>query len=157
MKHQSEKLFCFTIEKQQFAIPLDTVDLLLLATAVIPVPNSPAAIHGVINYHGVIVPVINLRHKLNLPGQPIRACDMFILADSSKRKIALVADSVTGVIVPELNDLATAVDIDPGFGAAGFLRREDGIVLIYDLESFLSGEEYLDLMDAMEQRTSDNV
>jgi purine-binding chemotaxis protein CheW len=156
MKLQSDKLFCFTLENQQFAIPIDAAGEVLMATAVMPVPNSPQVIHGLIDYHGLIVPVINLRYKLSFPQKPISTRDVFIIADTSKRKIALVADSATGVIAPGPNELFSAIEIDPGLSTAGFLRRDDGIVLIYDLENFLSNDEDLHLMAAIEQQTNES-
>lgn len=152
---KSTEIFCFTIEKHLFAIPVNTVDQVLMAVAVTPVPNSPPVIYGVIDYHGVVVPVINLRFRLKLPAQPVRVNDVFIIAETSKRTIALVADEGNEVIVADSTDRVSAIDLDTGFGSAGFFRRDDGIIVIYDVEKFLTDKEEIELQTAIENLTNE--
>jgi purine-binding chemotaxis protein CheW len=150
MENQPAEIFCFTIENQQFAIPLTCVDQVLMAVAVSPVPNSSELLHGLIDYHGTLVAVINLRFRLKLPLKPIRISNRFIIANTSKRKIALVADEVYGVIVPEIKDLISADDLDTDLEATGILRRDDGIILIYDIEGFLSNQDEILIYDTID-------
>ena len=120
-----------------------------MAVEVSPVPNAPQVIHGLIDYHGMVVPVINLRCRLQLPEQPIRRNDIFIIADTSIRKIALVADAAKDVISIPGIDRVSSARVDPGIEAGGILRLDDGIILIYDIEKFLSGKEEKELQEAI--------
>lgn len=156
MKKQPSAFFCFKIDEQSLAIPLLTVETVIMATAVIEVPESPPAIHGIIDFHGEILPVINLRYRLKLPLFPIRVSDIFIIAETAKRKIAVVADSAKGVIVPVETDLVSAVDVDPGFKSEGMIRGDDGIFMIYDIEQFLSDVDVTAMQTAMEKQSQDN-
>jgi purine-binding chemotaxis protein CheW len=154
---KSSEIFCFTIEKHLFAIPVKTVGQVLMAMAVTPVPNSPEIIYGVIDYHGVIIPVINLRFRLKLPAQPIRVNDVFIIVETSKRTIALVADEGNEVIAADSNDMASTIELETGFGSAGFFRRDDGIIVIYDVEKFLTDQEEIELQTAIEKLTNESI
>jgi purine-binding chemotaxis protein CheW len=156
MQNQPKEIFCFTIDHQRFAIPLTTVDQVLMAMAVSPVPNLPALFHGLIDYHGLLVPVINLRSRLKMPLEPVRISDVFILASTPKRKIALVADRADGVMLPCLKDWLSAADMVPGHETAGFLRCDDGMIVIYDLENFLSGEDEIEIQKAIDNLTNGN-
>ena len=156
MKNQHTEFFCFKIDNQSLAIPLLTVERVLMATEVLEVPESPPVIHGIIDFHGLIIPVINLRHRLKLPLFPIRISDIFIIVETSKRKMALVADSANDVIVHVETDLVRAEDVDPGFKSEGMLRRDDGIVLIYDIEKFLSEQEEAVVQIAIDKLSQDN-
>lgn len=156
MKTKSSEIFCFTIEKQLFAIPLATVDQVLMAMAVTSVPKSPPIIHGIIDYHGVVVPVINLRFRLKMPARPIRINDVFIIAETSKRTIALVADEANDVMVPDVNDMTSANELDSGFEPAGIFRRDDGIILIYDIEHFLTAQEEIELQTAIDNNPNES-
>ncbi len=153
MSTGNTEIFCFKLDNKQIAIPLANVDQVLMAMAVLPVPDSPPLIYGLIDYHGKIIPVINLRYKLKLPEQPIRSSDVFVIADTALRKIAIVADEAKGVIVPATKDLAAAADIGSGLNAEGFLRCDDGIIIIYDLEKFLSEEDNIYLNQIIENQT----
>lgn len=153
MRNQPSDVFRFTIEEIHLAIPLSTVDRVIRSVSVATVPNAPAVIHGIIDYYGLLVPVINLRYRLKLQNLPVRAGDIFILADTPLRKLALVADTAEGVVAPLANDMVTAASLDKGFEADGMLRRDDGIILIYDLEKFLSPEEERELDIALVNQT----
>ena len=152
MKNQHAEIFCFSIENRHFAIPLEAVGQVLMATAVLPVPNAPPFIHGLIDYHGLVVPVINLRSRLKLPQQPVRVHDIFIIACTSNRTIALVADEAIGVVTPDTKDLVFETGFVSDFEASGFLRRDDGIILIYDIEKFLSREEDIEVQAAIDDQ-----
>lgn len=156
MQNQPKEIFCFTIDHQRFAIPLIVVDQVLMAMAVSPVPNLPELFHGLIDYHGLLVPVINLRSRLKMPPEPVRISDVFILATTPKRKIALVADRADGVMLPCLKDWVSAADMVPGHDTAGFLRCDDGMIVIYDLENFLSGEDEIEIQKAIDNQTNGN-
>ncbi|MFZ4563374.1 MAG: chemotaxis protein CheW [Bacteroidales bacterium] len=151
MLQETNEILCFTIENIRFAICLSCVDRVIRALEVTPVPNAPLVIMGVFDYHGSVVPVINMRHRLKMTDQPVRINDVFILADTSRRKLALVADKADGIVKPTSNELIKATDLDSGFEAKGVLRRDDGIILIYDIEQFLSAQEELDFQEAIDK------
>jgi len=130
------------MDNQRYGFPLHCVDRFLQATAVKPVPNSPPLIHGLIDYYGNLIPVINFRHRVKLPEKRIRVSDYFVIVETHKRKLAIVIDDVEDVIVPSAKDIIQASSLDRNLDNMGFLRRDDGIIFIYDLETFFSnGEE----------------
>jgi purine-binding chemotaxis protein CheW len=157
MTDPTHDIFCFTIDERPFAIPFSAVDRVIRAVEVSPVPNAPRVIHGIFDYHGRVVPVINLRQRLKMADLPIRVHDVFILADTQKRKIALVADRADGILNPMANDLVRASAVEQGFEADGLLRRDDGIVLIYDIEKFLSEQDEIMLEEAIEKLNPDKT
>ena len=149
---QNEEIFCFTMDNQRYGFPLFSIDRLLQAVTVNAVPNSPPLIHGLINYYGSFVPVINFRHRLHLPEKPIRASDYFVIVETPKRKLAIVIDDIEDMIIPSAKDVIQASSLDSGLDNMGFLRQEDGIIFIYDLETFISSGE-----EEMLQEIIDNV
>ncbi len=157
LMHSTADFFCFTIENRRFAIPVSVVDTVIMAVTVLPVPNAPQVIYGVFDFHGVVLPVINLRQRLNLPDQPVRISDVFIVADTKKRKLALVADRAVGIITPTAMELIHATDIDQGFESDTILHLEDGMVLIYDIEKFLSAHDEIELNQALEKHNEDKT
>jgi purine-binding chemotaxis protein CheW len=68
--------------------------------------------------------------------------DRLIFAHTRLRQLALVADAVTEVIECPEQDLTLAEHILPGVKyLEGILKFKDGLVLIHDLDKFLSLEE----------------
>ncbi|NCA76428.1 MAG: hypothetical protein EOM90_08835 [Alphaproteobacteria bacterium] len=151
---QNNEIFCFRIEHQRYAFPLASVDRVLQATSVIRIPNSPSLIHGVVDYFGTLIPVLNLRKRLGLPDRPIGIDDYFIVVDTPKRKLAVVIDDVDDVIVPDDADLIPASNMDSSLEPQSICRLDGDMVLIYDLERFLTGADDIALQEALKKVTT---
>jgi purine-binding chemotaxis protein CheW len=107
-----------------------------------PLPKAPQVVSGVINFHGQIIPVIDIRKLFRLPQRDIHLEDQFIIARTSQRLVVLVVDSVNGVYDLEHHQTIDAVESFPFTEyLSGIATIEHGIVLITDLEKFLSLDE----------------
>ncbi len=145
-----KELFCFDVDDQRYAFPLISVDRIMQAVAVHTVPNTPPLLHGLFDYFGMLIPVINFRYRLNLPTYPIRASDYFVIVDTPVRKLALVTEDVGEVIKVSATDLFPSPAIE-GDNLSGIIRGDDGIILIYDLEALLSKQEEIMIRMLVEQ------
>ena len=145
MRHSSH-LVIFALDEQRFGLPLDSIDRIVRVVEVTPLHDAPGSVIGVINVKGQIVPVINLRKRCGLPMREIALTDQLIIAHTPRRTVALLVDAADvcecgpGAVVPTEKIL-------PGWhDAQDVLKREDGLVLIYELERLLSTEDH-DLLD----------
>jgi purine-binding chemotaxis protein CheW len=113
-----------------------------------PLPLAPAAVLGAIDVAGEILPVFNLRHRFQLPERPLALTDQFIIARTTRRSVALSVDAALGVIDLPAPDAGNGAQLAAGLPhISGVLSLPDGLVLIQDLERFLSGDES-DALDA---------
>ena len=136
------QLIGFNLDDQRYALPLSAVERIIRAAAVTPLPKAPAIVLGIVNVGGRIVPVVNTRQRFRLPDREIEPRDQFILGRTGRRTVALVADEVSSVLERPERDVIAPHDILPGLeGVEGVVRLEDGMILIYDLNKFLSLEE----------------
>ena len=146
------KLVIFTLDEQKYALHLSNVERILHAAEITALPKAPPIILGLINIQGTILPVINIRKRFNLPERELELYDMLILAHTKKRKVIIVVDSVTDIIESRKNDIITSEKVIPHIDyVEGILRIDDGIVLIHNLDKFLSLEEENALDDAIEK------
>ncbi len=144
-------LLVFTLDDWKCALPLASVERSYRAVAVTPLPGAPAKVMGIVNVHGVVHPVINLRHCFRLPPRALSPADHLIIGHTTRRNVALVVDSIAGVIECARQEIATADTILPGMEyVSGIVRLKDGMILIHDLDSFLSLEEENVLDQALE-------
>jgi len=142
----------FFLDEQRYALPLRTVERVLRAVEVTPLPKAPEIVLGAINMQGRILPVVNLRRRFHLPEREIRLSDQLIIARTAKRDVTLVADSVAGVAELSAQDVIAPEAICPGLQyMAGVARLTDGMVLIHDLDRFLSLEEERKLAAALQR------
>ena len=140
-----EDYFCFRIEGVRLGIPLPAIDRVIRSVAVNQLPNSPRIVHGLIDYYGTIVPVINLRHRLAFKEKSISPDQIFVIVNTAVRKLALVADSADEVIPVTAQDIISGTRLDSGIEATGVYRTNEGVLLIYDPEKFLTSEEGIQL------------
>jgi len=150
MQYKEVEICSFRLEQQRFAIYPESVYSILRALAVTGVPEAPSYLYGVMNFHGEILPVINLRNRLNLPEFPIRLEDHFLICHSSKRKLVLVVDEVYGVESLSGVNFISTEKINPGLKISRMTKDDEGIILIYDLEELLNSQEEVELNKLME-------
>jgi purine-binding chemotaxis protein CheW len=141
----SQKILTFIIEQQRFAIHLEAIERVIRAQEITKLTDSPDFIEGVIDYHGEVIAVINLRKRLGYPLQEIKLSDRLIIVKSPNRKLALIVDEVEDIMLPDTNDLFESKEIDSGLKFANIFRDDKGIVFIYDLEKLLSKAEEIEL------------
>jgi len=141
----------FTLGNQRYALPLPAVDRVVRMVAITPLPKAPDIILGVVNFQGRIIPVINMRRRFNLPEKDIALTDQLVVAHTSRRPVALVVDAVHDVIAGLAQGLIETENILLGIEYVdGVIKLEDGLILIHDLDKFLSLEEEISLNQALE-------
>ncbi len=147
-------LVVFFLDGHRYALALPTVERVVHAVAITPLPKAPDVVLGVIDFAGRIIPVINLRQRLRLPQRPIGADDQFAIVRTAKRMVALVIDAAEGVIATSARALVKTGDITPGLEyLRGVVQLEDGLVLIQDLDQLLSLDEARALDAALKGKT----
>src|ERR1043166_579372 len=60
-------LVVFLLAEQHYALPLAMVERVLPVVAVSPLPQAPPMTLGMINLHGTVMPVLDLRHRFGFP------------------------------------------------------------------------------------------
>jgi purine-binding chemotaxis protein CheW len=136
-----EKIVGFKVSGQRFGIRLADINTIIRAVEVTPIPNSPEYLCGIIDMHGNVVPVISFHVRIGLPDRPTLIDDRFIIAKVPGKVIALRVDEVTGMIENVENHFLKADAITPDLEIHGIVRSKNGLLVIYDLEKFLSSDE----------------
>lgn len=145
-----EIIVLFGLDEPRYALPLSSVERVVSSVEITPLPKAPNIVLGVINFQGYVIPVINIRSRFLLSKKDLTIDDQFIIVRTSKRMLALIVDSVEDVIEISQNQF---VDAEEAFPFADYLKgaakTEERIVLISDLEKFLSIEEEQKLDEAL--------
>ena len=115
------------------------------------IPNSPDFIKGVINLRGVIVPVLDLRMKFNLPQAEYDRFTVVIILNVAARVIGVVVDAVSDVLSLDKD----AIRKTPEFSSAAFDTRyitglatiEEQMLVLLDIEKLMTASD-MALVDA---------
>jgi len=136
------QIIVFTLDEQRYALHLAAVRKTVRMVEITPLPQAPEMVLGVINFHGVVVPVLNIRRRFRLPERPAGLGDQLIIARTACRLVALVVDGVSDVVSLPPEQLVDPAGILPRLEyVEGVALLEGGLVMIHDLDAFLSLEE----------------
>jgi purine-binding chemotaxis protein CheW len=157
---QRIQLCLFTLDERRYALTLSSVERVVFVVDITPLPKAPSAVLGVVNVRGDIVPVYDPRRRFRLPEREINLTDQFMIARTSRQTVALLVDLVDGVIEVSGEEIAAAREIIPEIKyVRGVVKLLDGLVLIHDLDEFLSEVEEWALEEALKSahRLQDSV
>ena len=136
------QLIVFTLDDQMLALSISSVNRVIRVVGITPLPKGPDIVIGIINMQGNIIPVVNIRKRFCLPERDINLNDQIIITHTSKRTIGIVVNSVIGLIESAEEKIVTSEAIVPGIDyVEGVVKLEDGLLIIHDIEKFLSIEE----------------
>ena len=142
----------FNLDDQKYALVLSAVIRIIRVVEITSLPQAPEIVLGVINMQGRIIPVFDIRKRFHLPQREMHLDDQLIVASTSKRNVALLVDSVNDVIEVSEEKVIAGKSILSGLDyVEGVVKTEDGMILIHDLEQFLSLQEEKALHEAMEE------
>jgi purine-binding chemotaxis protein CheW len=111
-KEQLIQLVGFKIGKEIFGVDILMVQEIIRSAPITYVPNSPEFVEGVINLRGSIIPVIDLRKRLNLHSASYeKEKDWILILDIGGRVTGFIVDSVTEVIKIQENSIDPPPDI----------------------------------------------
>jgi purine-binding chemotaxis protein CheW len=139
----------FRLDGERFALPLDHVEIVLRMVSFTPVPDAPPWVIGVIDLHGRVIPVTDLRRRLGRPAKAPYLNDRLLVISLAKRTVAVVVDEVTEVLELPVSKVETPPDplCDSRYLRA-VVRREDGLILILDSASLFPAAEGCKIQDA---------
>jgi purine-binding chemotaxis protein CheW len=144
------QLVAFTLDGQSYALHLESVKRIVRMVEVVALPKAPEIVLGVINLQGKIVPVLDIRGRFGLPKRQPQLADHLIVAQTAKRTVVIGVDSVSGVVEQRPQDITEAERIVPGLEyVQGVAKLQDDMLLIHDLDRFLSLDEEKQLEDAL--------
>ena len=137
------RLVLLTVDGQTYALHLEAVDRILRMVEVTRLPEAPDVVEGVVNIRGEVVPVVSIRRRLGLARRAVGLSDSLVVARARTRRLAIIAESVLGVVERPADAVVSTGDIVArGIQhIEGVLKTSDGLVLIHDLDRFFSPQE----------------
>ena len=149
-----EQVLVVHVDDVRYGLPLDEVVEVLPAAAVVPLPGAPPVVEGLLNLRGELVPVIGLRARLGAPVRPVRESDHFVVCRVRGRSVGVLVDRAEEVQGVDPAALEAVERVAAASHLCGVARTPDGLLLVYDVPSFLSADEVLGLDRALASASS---
>jgi purine-binding chemotaxis protein CheW len=153
MANKMIRLLVCSVNGQRYGLPLGTVERLVRAVEVTPVAGAPEGVLGLVNVRGEVMPVVDMRQRMGQPTRPTQLSDLLVVVRTPKQTFALQVDETSGVREFPADEVIEAATIRPAIGGlAGVAKTGDEMVLIQELEAFLTAGEQKDLDAVMQQQ-----
>ena len=150
MDEKDLPIVVFKLDDQRYGIKLSAVERVIRIVEITPLPYAPEIILGLVNIGGEIIPVADIRRRFHLPPWQLKLNDQLILAHTSSRVICLIVDEVDSIHHYPHSNMVNASAVLPGLRYVdAVLKFPDGLVLIHDLDRFLSLQEEQELAQAI--------
>lgn len=134
----------FQVANLHMGINLFSVERVIYATAITPLPGLNHGIAGVINVHGKICSVFSLRNLFSLEEREMNLEDKIILCNLNQRKIGLWVDKVMDTFSLSDEELIAVNEALPNVEYIDrVIRRNDQFILMYDWQKLLKLESNL--------------
>ena len=143
---EGTRLITFILGQEKYGLDILKVrELISFPEGLTRIPRMPDFIVGMFNLRGLVIPVMDLRKKFNLPGEEKHEFSVIIIVDVENKNIGLTVDAVSDVIFvkeDEMQDTSElAVNVDTKF-IKGIAKTKDEMIILLDIDYLLSKEEF---------------
>ena len=143
---EGTRLITFILVEEKYGLDILKVrELISFPEGLTRIPRMPDFIVGMFNLRGLVIPVMDLRKKFNMPGEERHEFSVIIIVDVQDKNIGLTVDAVSDVIFVKEGDMQDtselAVNVDTKF-IKGVAKTKDEMIILLDIEYLLSQEEF---------------
>ncbi len=139
----------FEMDGHRFGLLAADVREVLRAATPSPLPRAPSVVLGVLNVHGTLVPVLDVRSRFRLQPRALRHTDHILIVTAGPRTVALAVEAANAMVEIPASTIDAARTDSYGEHVAGIVKLEDGTLVLYDLASFLTDAEAAELEMAL--------
>lgn len=145
----AQEYLVFRLGQEEYGIEILKVQEIRGCDRVTRIPNSPDFISGVTNLRGVIVPIVDLRVRFQLPVVEDNESTVVIVLNLNDRVVGIVVDGVADVLSMTVDQIKPTPDVASVLSSRYLLGLgvlESRMIVLVNIEKLLSREE-LALMD----------
>ncbi|MBU0511031.1 MAG: chemotaxis protein CheW [Chloroflexi bacterium] len=135
----------FFLGETQFSVEISQMLRIVRLTPITRVPHAPHFLEGMINYHGQVVPVVDLKKRLALlDGEAYSDKARILIVELGTQPVGMLVDSVVGILrLPDESiepppEMVAQVN---GVYLTGVTHHEDRLIVLLDLSRLLTIEE----------------
>lgn len=148
----TEQYVTFLINNETYGIEVLRVKEIVGMTTITSVPNSEKYLKGVMNLRGIVVPVIDLRMKFNIPEKEYDAFTVILIIEMRDFLVGIIVDSVSDVItapgpMQEVPNFHVSIDKEV---IKGVFNKDSNLIIILNADIMLSVKDLEVLADINE-------
>lgn len=141
---QHGKYLTFELENEVFGIEIKNVTEIIGMQPITALPETPPHIKGIVNLRGSVIPVIDVRLKIQMEPKAYDDRTCIVVIDTQDIKAGLIVDKVAEVMKIEDADIVPPPDLRVGVQGrylAGIGKAGDEVKLLLSCEKLFLEEE----------------
>lgn len=134
------KYVIFKLNNEFYGIPIERVTSIEKIQKSTRIPNSPNHLKGVINLRGEVIPLIDLRQKLNMETKEIDHNSRVIIVFDEEVVAGLIVDSSSEVIEINKNsidNIPTSAENNSLSYISGIGKQDNRLIILLELSKLL--------------------
>lgn len=138
------QLVSFKIGAEEFGVDITKVQEINRMVEITKVPQAESYVEGVINLRGKVIPIIDLRKRMNMEIKENDKNTRIVVVDIENFVMGMIVDSVSEVLRIPASTIEPPPDIVTGVNAdyiQGVAKLEDRLLIFLDLSKVISVEE----------------
>ncbi len=135
------QLVTFSIASEEFGVNILEVKEIIRTMEITKIPRAPAFVIGVINLRNLVIPIIDLRCRFEMPIKEADSNTRIIVLEISDLLVGFVVDSVSEVLRIQKNTVEPTPPVVAGIEAdyiSGVGKLQDRLLILLDLNKLLS-------------------
>jgi purine-binding chemotaxis protein CheW len=132
------EFLCFRVSDEIYGINIMDIKEIIKPREVTEIPRAPVFVSGVLSLRGTIIPVIDMRVRLDLARQQPTGKERIVVIKNNNSFSGLMVDEVTQVVQVQLDDVEAAPAILDGIDrdfVSGLGRSNGQLIIILNLEN----------------------
>ena len=154
------KLVTFQLGMDMFAADVFSVERVLRYVAPSSVPDVPRWIEGVVEHRGKVIPVVDMRRRIELADDSITPETRTLVFNTSGGWVGAIVDAVHEVAVVPAASVTPPHSMFRGLSAEfmrGTAKIRDQLVVVLDVERVLTSADRIVFEQAVSARTGGEV
>lgn len=153
MKKDVVQLVIFHLGADSFAAEVFGVERVLRYTQPSSVPGVPRWVEGVMPYRDTVIPVVDMRHRIQLPEAPITPETRILVFTGTGGWVGVIVDSVSEVAVIPAASLTPPPPLFHGLPAhlmRGIATVGEQVVIVLDIDRVLTSTDRIEFERIMQ-------
>lgn len=134
------KYVIFKLEKEYYGIPINRVIYIEKMHDLTRIPNAPSYVKGVMNLRGEVIPLIDLRSKMDMATKEADDNSRIIVISEEDMMIGLIVDTSSEVIEIERDEIDNPPSSNEDESLSyicGIGKVQDRLILLLELSKIL--------------------
>jgi purine-binding chemotaxis protein CheW len=134
------QLVVFKLGREEYGVSILRVQEIKRMIDITRVPQTPDYIKGVINLRGSVLPVIDLKKRLNLPQQEDTDDTRIIIVKIDEIIVGMIVDAVSEVMAISQENIEDPEAVVGGVAAdylSGVGKQENRLLILLNLEAII--------------------